>query len=236
MWESYLFFIGKFIKLVNFRSSHHQGENFFPYFFFWLCLYEKMDASWALCVTFAICINVTNMLYALNLFSDVCQLFSIKLKKRKEKWGTAGFVLRPGWDRLVEQRSLDLLNRDSFLLALCLSQPGEPVPRWAGVHCYSQGRGACEKGLFEYSSPTWKQNSRLLLLAKSHPFVPDGWRAGALLSLHLSLPHPVVVLALPMHLAEERASSSALLCNHHVTGFPALWKIPSPRRQHVPGC
>lgn len=170
-----------------------------------------------------------------------------KTGKKKEKWWMVGFVLRHGWDRLVEQRSLNLLNRDSFLLALCLSYRAALVfPDWkcsleipfrVELMCTAilRGERACEKGLFEYSFPTCKQNSRPLLLAKSHPFVPDGWRMGALLSLHLSLPHPVVFLALPMHSAEERASSSALLCNHNVTGFPGLWKIPSPRHQQVLG-
>ena len=45
-----------------------------PFFLFYL--YEKMDISWTYCGNhFTIYVNHTIMLYALNLHSDVCQLF-----------------------------------------------------------------------------------------------------------------------------------------------------------------
>lgn len=67
------------VKRVNPKHFHHK-ENFFLLFLL-LHLYEKMDVSWTYCGNhFTIYVIGAIMLYILNVYSDICQLLSIKLK------------------------------------------------------------------------------------------------------------------------------------------------------------
>lgn len=70
----------KVIKRVNPKSSSKKEEFPFPLLFsssfFLLYPYENMDVNWTYCDNhFTMYVNQTLKLYALNLYSDVCQLF-----------------------------------------------------------------------------------------------------------------------------------------------------------------
>lgn len=73
----------KIIKGVNPKSSHHKEECYFPSFLSYL--YEAMDVSPTHCGHhFMIHVNQIIMLYALDVYNEVCQLFlSNTGKKRK---------------------------------------------------------------------------------------------------------------------------------------------------------
>ena len=59
-----------------------EKKNFFFFLFFLLYLYEMMEVSWTYCGNcFTVYVNQTITLYALNLQSDVCQLFLNKTGK-----------------------------------------------------------------------------------------------------------------------------------------------------------
>lgn len=73
----------KDVQGVNPESSSH-GEKFFPSCLF-LCLYENMDVSCTYRDSPLTICKSNHHTVGLNLHSDVCQLFSIKLKKRKGK-------------------------------------------------------------------------------------------------------------------------------------------------------
>ena len=68
------------VKRISPMSYHK--ENFFSFFLFFYCIYEKMDVGQTCCGDhFTIHVNQTIMLYILNLYSDVCQLYLNKTEK-----------------------------------------------------------------------------------------------------------------------------------------------------------
>lgn len=77
----------KAVKRVNYKSSCYK-EKFFSFILFFflsllLYLHEKTDASWTSCGNhFTIKANQAIMLYAWNLYSDVCQSLVNKIGKK----------------------------------------------------------------------------------------------------------------------------------------------------------
>ena len=83
----YLFSFQHIQKDRNSSFVPSQGENLFPLFFrllFLLHLYEMMGVSQTYCgYYFTIYLNETFMLYILNLYTDMCQLFPNKIGGKK---------------------------------------------------------------------------------------------------------------------------------------------------------
>lgn len=77
--------------------------------------------------------------------------------------------------------------------------------------------------------PSLQTTPHAALLARSQPPVPDGWRGHPLMTPPFPPPSCSSPCPAPALAREEGASRSVLLCNHSVTGFRGLWKIPSPR-------
>ena len=74
-----IWYTGKlFRELTRIFITRRIFFSFFFSSFYWIC--EMMDASWTFCGNhFTVYVNQTIMLYALNLYSDVCQLFLNKI-------------------------------------------------------------------------------------------------------------------------------------------------------------
>ena len=74
----------KVVKRIDPKSSHHKEKKFF-FLFFLLYLHEVMDINKTYCGNhFTIYFSQTIMQYTLNLYSDVCQSYLNK-KRRKIK-------------------------------------------------------------------------------------------------------------------------------------------------------
>ena len=73
----------KIVKKANYKRSYHR-KNFSLFFFILFLLYlYQIEVNWIYCGNhFALYVNQTIMLDALNLHSDVCQIFLNKLGKR----------------------------------------------------------------------------------------------------------------------------------------------------------
>ena len=73
----------KVVKRANPKSSHHKETFFSISLILWV--YEMMDVQWTHCDNhFMMYTNQIIMLYTLNLYSDVCQLYLTKTGRRKE--------------------------------------------------------------------------------------------------------------------------------------------------------
>ena len=65
-----------FVKRVNAMSSYYRKNFFFPFFFlFKKCICMRRWMSGGPVVAIILCVIQTTILYALNLHSDICQLF-----------------------------------------------------------------------------------------------------------------------------------------------------------------
>ena len=72
----------KAVKRVNSKGSRHE-ENVFIFFLFSLSVHDKIRISWNYYSHFTTYIKQTFMLYALNLNSDVCELFLNDTEKKR---------------------------------------------------------------------------------------------------------------------------------------------------------
>ena len=83
----------KVVQRVNPKSSHHKEKTFL--YFFNFCIHEMMDVPLTYCGHhFMMCISQIIMLYTLNLYSAVCQLYLNKIGRKKFEKNTTQKGLR----------------------------------------------------------------------------------------------------------------------------------------------